>query len=117
MTPTPNKPSEILTDRIKGSNTTTNYTLNRDMTDLYQKGNHKCHHEEDWKEYKTFKDKVLIFIGAKEATNGALKETDNTLAGRLTRIENKVDSLMLAMLGGMGTAIIALVVAIISILR
>jgi hypothetical protein len=111
---TPDQYKSVLSDthpRLKGTNNTMT------MEELYQKGNHKCHHEEDWKEYKTFKDKVLIFIGAKEATNGALKETDNTLAGRLTRIENKVDSLMLAMLGGMGTAIIALVVAIISILR
>ena len=71
---------------------------------------HDCSHEEDWKN-------IFKFIGAKEATNGALKDTDNTLAGRLTRIEDKVDTLLFAMLGAMGTAIIALLVAIISFIR
>jgi len=111
---TPDQYKSVLSDthpRLKGTNNTMT------MEQLYQKGNHKCHHEEDWKEYKTFKDKVLIFIGAKEATNGALKDKDNSLDGRLTRIENKVDKLLFAMLAGMGTAIVALVVALISIIK
>jgi hypothetical protein len=52
---------------------------------------HQCTHEKDWEDYHSFKDRVLIFIGAKEATNGALKEADNSLDGRLTRIEGKID--------------------------
>lgn len=78
---------------------------------------HECKHEDDWREQKQFKDRVIEFIGAKNEANGALKDTDNTLAGRLTRIEDKVDTLLFAMLGAMGTAIIALLVAIISMIR
>ena len=118
---TPDQYKSVLSDttpRLKGTNNTMT------MEQLYQKGNHKCHHEEDWKEFKRvkkefreFKDRVLVFIGAKEATNGALKDKDNSLDGRLTRIENKVDKLLFAMLAGMGTAIVALVVALISIIK
>lgn len=59
---------------------------------------HKCQHEDDWRDYKTFKDKVLVFIGAKEATNGALKKTDDTLAGRLNNIEGKLDKVIWGLL-------------------
>jgi len=77
---------------------------------------HECKHEEDWKEFKaikqefrTFKDRVLVFIGAKEATNGALKDTDNTLAGRLTRIEDKLDKMIWGLLLIAVAVIIALI--------
>jgi hypothetical protein len=74
-----------------------------------QKNTHPCTHEKDWEDYKTFKDRVLIFIGAKEATNGALKEKDNTLDGRLTRIEDKLDKMIWGLLVIAVAVIIALI--------
>ena len=73
---------------------------------------HKCIHESDWKDYHTFKDKVLEFIGAKEAKNGALDDKDNSLDGRLNRIEGKVDKLLFFML----TSLVGLIIAIITLI-
>ena len=77
---------------------------------------HECKHEKDFETYDKnfgmlfkFKDRVLVFIGEKESTNGALKEADNSLSGRLGRIENKLDNMTWGLLGMAVMVIIALI--------
>jgi hypothetical protein len=71
---------------------------------------HECNHEDDWKT-------INQFMGAKEATNGALKDKDNSLEGRLNRIDGKLDRLIFFMLGAMASGLIGLIIAVISLLR
>jgi hypothetical protein len=71
---------------------------------------HDCNHDEDWK-------KVFIFMGNKESTNGALKDKDDSLDARLTRIDNKLDRLIFFMLGAMASGIVGLIIAVISLMR
>lgn len=71
---------------------------------------HECTHEEDWKT-------VNQFMGAKEATNGALKDKDTSLEGRLNAIDAKLDKFILAMLVSSFSAIFSLIVAIIALIR
>ena len=59
---------------------------------------HKCSHEKDWEEMRTFKDRVIEFIGEKTATNGQLKLEDEKLEKRLSTIENRMWGFMVAIL-------------------
>ena len=63
---------------------------------------HKCFHEEDWKT-------MFRFMGDKEATNGALKDKDNSLDGKLTRIEDKLDKMIWGLLIIAASVIVALI--------
>ncbi|BDZ68579.1 hypothetical protein [Methanobacterium ferruginis] len=60
---------------------------------------HKCEYEGRWKNYFTFKEKVIGFMAGKEVANGNLRLEDEKLEKRLGRIENMVWLILLSMLG------------------
>lgn len=60
---------------------------------------YECKHEERWKNYFNFKEKVIEFMGRKEEINGNLKLEDKKLEERLKSIENKVWAILLLLSG------------------
>lgn len=61
--------------------------------------NHECQYEGRWRNYFTFKEKVIDFMGRKEEVNGNLKLEDKKLEERLKSIENKVWAILILLAG------------------
>jgi len=54
----------------------------------------ECNYDEDIKTLYNFRDDALLFMGRKNQYNSNSKEVIGDLAGRLNRIESKVDKLI-----------------------
>jgi len=75
---------------------------------------HECTHDDDWKEYKEFKEEIRAFIARKKIQNGVTQVNIKELKEEIQSLERKLDRLLFIFI----TAFITLITtALITIIR
>lgn len=75
---------------------------------------HECTHDDDWKEYKEFKEEIRAFIAGKKIQNGVTQVNIKELKEEIQSLERKLDRLLFIFI----TAFITLITtALITIIR